>query len=137
MTNDKLRDKDIAILQAIHEGAETTSEIREATTLTTREINYSINEYSLEQLNLIEVNRPEGREWQETNGEKRYIWKPKQLQLTDHGLQKLAQLENGQSDRYEDMSKRELIEQVQELEQRMDRFEKVFKDFRSKVMERI
>lgn len=132
-----LRDKDLAVLQAIHNGASTTSEIKEETTLTLREINYSINEYSLEQLNLIEVERPEGREQKEIDGSQRTIWKPKQVQLTDQGLQKITQHETDNAAKYEDMSRRELIEQVQELENRLNRLETVFKDFRNKTMEQI
>lgn len=133
----KLRDKDVAVLQAIENGASTVTEIRESTTLTTRQINYSIDEYSLEKLGLVDVDRESGREWREVNGHQKNVWKSKQVQLTDKGIQLLAELETVQGDRYEDMSKQELIERVLELEERQDRFEQVFKDFRSKVMERI
>lgn len=131
----ELREKDIAVLQAVQNGAATVSEIKEATTLTNREINYSLTEYSLQDLGLVEVTRSQGREWREIDGEERYVWKPKQVELTDEGIQTLADLETETS--YEDMSKRELIEQVQELENRLDRLETVFKGFRRKVMERI
>ena len=131
----ELREKDIAVLQAIQTGASDTREIHEATTLTIREINYSLTEYSLEQQGLVEINRLDGRGWRKINGEERYVWKPKQVRLTDQGLKTLA--ENGTTDRFEDMSRRELIERIQELEERQNRLEAVFKDFRRKVMEKI
>jgi predicted transcriptional regulator len=135
--NTELRDKDIAVLQALQEGASTVTEIKEATTLTRRQINYSINEKSLEELGLVEVNRSEGRLHRESNGREENIWKPKQLQLTDKGLQKLAQEPTETAEKYENMSREELIQTVHELETRQDRLENMFKDFRNKVMEQI
>jgi len=134
MTPD-LRDKDIAVLQAIQDGARTVSQIKETTTLSNREINYSLTEYSLEEQGLIEIHRQEGREWREINGEERYIWKPKTVEPTDKAIQILADLDT--EDRYDDMSRREIIERVEELEQRLDRTETMFKDFRDKVMREI
>lgn len=133
--NQELREKDLAVLQAVQEGANTVSEIKEKTVLSNREINYSLTEYSLEQQGLVEIDRLDGREWRKINGEERYVWKPKQVRLTDQGLKTLA--ENGTTDRFEDMSRRELIERIQELEERQNRLEAVFKDFRRKVMEKI
>lgn len=133
--NTELRDKDLAVLQAIQQGATTTSEIKEATTLTRRQINYSINEKSLEQLNLVKVNRRDGRQWQEINNHEKKIWKPKQLELTDQGIQVLA--EHQTDNQYEDMTQEELIQTIHELETRLDRLENVFKDFRQKVMKQI
>jgi len=133
---ESLRDKDTAVLQAIQDGAQTVSEIREQTTLTNREINYSLTEKSLQTQGLVEIQKQEGREWREINGEKRYIWKPKQVELTDKGLRKLADLENPNTE-YENLSKRELIQRIQELENRLNRIENMFKDFRQKVMKQI
>lgn len=130
---DELRAKDVAVLQAIQEGASTTSEIREATTLTNREINYSLTEYSLEERGLVDINRRKGRQEDETG---KTIWTPKGVSLTDHGLQTLAQLPSGDK-QYEAMNQRELIEEVQSLEERLDRLETVFKDFRQTVMRRL
>ena len=135
MTNE-LRDKDIAVLQAIHNGASDTQEIHETTSLSIREINYSINEYSLEEWGLIDVHRPEGREWREINGEKQNVWRPKTIELTDKGIQVLTE-HDSDTPRYEDMSRKELIQTVHELEERIDRLETMFKDFRSKVMDSI
>lgn len=132
----ELRDKDMAVLQAIHNGASDTREIHEATSLSIREINYSINEYSLEEQGLINVRRSEDREWREINGEKQNVWKPKSIELTEEGIQALADLD-GDQHQYEDMSREELIQQVHELEERLDRLETMFKDFRSKVMDRL
>ena len=132
----ELREKDIAVLQAIQDGAHSVSEIREQTTLSNREINYSLTEKSLQEQGLVEIQKQEGREWREINGEQRYIWKPKTVTLTDKGLRKLADQDN-HSTEYEDLSKRELIQQVQELEERIDRMENMFKEFRQKVMEQI
>lgn len=132
----ELRDKDLTVLQAIQDGANTVSEIKESTTLSNREINYSLTEKSLKEMGLVEIDRANGREWHKINGEERYVWKPKTVELTDQALQTLAEQEN-KTDRYEDMSKRELIDRIQELEQRQDRLETVFKDFRNKVMGQI
>jgi hypothetical protein len=132
MNPDKLREKDLAVLQAIQNGANTTSEIREATTLTNREINYSLTEKGLEQHGLVEIHRVEGR--QETP-EGKTIWKPKQVQITDQGLQTLQH--HDQESKYDDLTREELIQRIHELEQRQDRLETMFKDFRSKVMDRL
>lgn len=136
MNHRDLRDKDIAILQAIQNGAQNVSDIRQATTLTTREINYSINEYSLEQYGLVEIHRPEGREWQVINGQKRNIWKPKTLQLTDKATRTLTEIDREQ-DLYQELSRQQMIRRLVELEERQDRLENMFKNFRSKVMEQI
>jgi hypothetical protein len=133
---ESLRDKDKAVLQAIHNGAETVTEIREATTLSNREINYSLTEYSLEQLDLVEINRSEGREWQKINGQEKNIWKPKKIKLTDQGIQKITELQT-ESTKYEDMTRRELIQRIHQLEKRQDRLENTFKDFRTKVMKQL
>lgn len=132
MNPDKLREKDLAVLQALQNGANTTAEIKEATTLSNREINYSLTEKGLEQQGLVEIHREEGR--QQTPGGKT-IWKPKQVTLTDQGLQTLNQ--HDQETKYEDLNREQLIQQVHKLETRVDRLETVFKDFRSKVMDRI
>lgn len=132
-----LREKDIAVLQAVQEGANTVSEVKEATTLTNREINYSLTEYSLEQHGLVEIQRPSGREWREINGEEKNVWKPKQVSITDKGLQILAEQNVEYQGKYSDLSRRELIGRVEELDQRLDRLETVFKDFREKVMDSI
>ncbi|MFB6183214.1 MAG: hypothetical protein ABEI96_01550 [Haloarculaceae archaeon] len=132
-----LREKDLAVLQAIENGATTTHELNEVTTLTTREINYSLTEYSLEELGLVEITRRDGREKREIDGHEQSVWRSKQFRLTDKAHQVLAQQEAGKSERYEDLSKRELIERVDELETRLDRLETVFKDFRTKVMKQL
>ena len=129
MTTD-LRDKDIAVLQALHDGAETVSEIKEATTLSNREINYSLTEKSLENHGLVTIHRRDGREWREINGHEQYVWQPKQVELTDQGIHTLTELSTNNHG-YEDMTKRELIEELNELQDRVDRLETMFKDFRN------
>lgn len=136
MTSD-LREKDLAVLQAIHDGATTVAEINEVTILSTREINYSLTEKSLEQQGLVEIHRNTGRDWREINGEERYVWTPKSVELTDKGVQMIANHEIDETSRYEDVSKRELSERLQELEERQNRLETVFRDFRESVMDRI
>jgi transcriptional/translational regulatory protein YebC/TACO1 len=134
--NPELREKDIAVLQAIQNGASDTREIHEATILTTREINYSLTEKSLQQMNLVEIHQPEGRETREINGHQTNVWKPKKVGLTDEGIQTLADLDDVQH-QYEDMSREELIQTTHQLEERLDRLETMFKNFRSKVMDRL
>jgi len=135
MTPD-LRNKDKAILQAVEDGARTVSEIKDRTTLSNREINYSLTEYSLAEQGLVEIQKQEGREWREINGEERYIWKPKTIKPTDKAITLLADLDTENTE-YEDLSKQELIQQIHELEQRQNRLENMFKNFREKVMDRI
>ena len=132
----EFRDKDIAVLQAIQAGASDTREIHEDTSLSIREINYSISEYSLEEQGFVDVHRPDGREWREINGQNQHVWKPKQVTLTDRGIRALAEFD-AENTRYDDMSRDELIQNVQELEDRLDRLENAFKNFRTKVIERI
>lgn len=134
--NTQLRDKDIAILQAIHDGAGNTSEIKQSTTLTLREINYSLTEKSLEDMGLVDIERPEGRAWQKIGDHEKYVFKPKEVKLTDEGLQTLAHRSKHYA-RFGDVSKRELVERIQELENRQDRLETVVRDFREKVMAKL
>lgn len=133
----ELRDKDIAILRAIHAGASTVAEIGEATTLTNREINYSLTEYSLHDMGLVRVDRETGREWREFDGTERFVWKPKHVELTDRGIQQLSESDSNPGAQYEDVSKRELAERVVHLEERLERLEQVFKDFRESVMQEL
>jgi hypothetical protein len=133
--NPELRDKDITVLQAIQNGATDTHQIKQETQLTTREINYSINEYSLQEKGLVQVEKQDGREWRQINGHQKKVWKPKKLQLTDKAIQLLNQLETETG--YENVSKRELAQRIQELEQRQNRLENQFKDFRNKVMDEL
>lgn len=135
--NEDLREKDIAVLRAIQDGATTVPAVKEATSLTNREINYSLMEYSLEEIGLVEVGRSAGREWREIDGEEKFIWSPKQVRLTDEGIAMLATLDPEDGKQYEQLNRRELVEEVHDLEERIDRLESVFKDFRARVMDRL
>lgn len=135
--NRDLREKDVAVLRAIVNGAETVQEVKEETSLSNREINYSLTEYSLEEMGLVAVDRSEGREWREIDGAEKFIWSPKNVELTDQGIAYLATLDPEDGQQYEHMSRRELIEEVQDLEERIDRLENVFKAFRARVMDRL
>lgn len=58
----------------------------------------------------------------------------KKVNLTDEGIRKLKDAQP--SERYQDKSKKEIIEKVYKLERRVNRLENQFKHFRGKVMER-
>lgn len=134
MTPDNLRERDITVLRCIRDGKNDVFEIRKATTLSNREVNYAITK--LEQQELIEVFRPDGRIEREVDGQPKEFKAPKHATIIEHGLMTLKETDFD-DERVQDMSRGELVKRVRELEERMDEMERGFESFRQQVLEEI
>lgn len=125
-----VREKDHVVLSCIRNGHDDVQQIRSETTLTWREVDYSIEK--LADQGLIDVEKQEGYVTRIVDGQKRTFQAPRSVDLTRQGRQYFAehQQDLGQ---YEDLSRDELIERIHELEDRVDRLENGFKAFRQQV----
>lgn len=130
-TFDQIREKDHAVLQCIQDGRNNTRTIREATTLSNRDVNYSLDK--LEDLDLIETETPNGRVTLTVDGQKRNFKAPRQTRLTETGFEYLASRSNEQT-RFQGMTYDELVNTVQDLEKRIDEIEDSFEAFRKQVV---
>ncbi|MDZ7688645.1 MAG: hypothetical protein U5J64_07985 [Halobacteriales archaeon] len=112
-----LRDKDRAVLQHIQNGRDDIQKITEATTLENHEVNYCFEK--LENLGLIEVEKPDGMVERVVDGQKRVFEAPKKAELADKNRQILDEIKS------EDYiyTRKELVERVNELEGKIERLE--------------
>lgn len=133
-TEKPLRDKDRAVLECIRDGDNDVQQIKAATTLSKREINYAFEK--LEELDFIEVTRPDGQVERIIDGQKRVFDAPKEATLTDDAVQYL-QATNQDSNRYHDLSRDELVAKIHDLEDRVDRLESGFESFRQQVLQKV
>lgn len=131
---DQIREKDHAVLTCIRDKEDDTREIREATTLSNRDINYALNK--LEGLGLIETKTPEGRVNEIVDGQKRDFKAPRRARLTDAGIEYLTTADREQT-RYQEMTHDELVERVRELDQRVASVESAFEVFRQQVLRKL
>jgi len=129
-----LRDKDRAVLECIRDGDNDVQQIKAATTLSKREVNYSFEK--LEDLDFIEVSRPDGQVERIIDGQKRVFDAPKEATLTDQAIQYLQSTAND-GDRFQDLTRDELVEKIHGLEARVDRLESGFENFRQQVLQKL
>jgi hypothetical protein len=71
------------------------------------------------------------------NGQRRVFQHPKTAELTDKGEQVLEHLEQDDLEKYENLSHRELVEKVHQLEKQVEGLEQKFDIFRSQVLDKI
>jgi predicted transcriptional regulator len=135
MTNPELRQKEQIILQQIQNGNNDVQKITSATTLENHHVTYAFQK--LEQLNLLQISKPEGTVERVIEGQKRVFQHPKQAELTDKGEQYLEQEETQELEEYENLSHRELVEKTHALENRVEELEKKFEVFRDQVQKLI
>jgi predicted transcriptional regulator len=128
---DQLRDKDRVILQTINEGYDDVQKITAETTLQNHEVNYSLQK--LEDLDLVTITKPDGYTERTINGQKRVFQAPKQAELTEQGKQQIRQSPPEDIDQYENLSKKELVEEVYSLESRVNQLERQLKTFKKQV----
>lgn len=124
MTDDTetLREKDRAVLSHILEGRNDTHEITQATTLADYEVRYSFGK--LEDHGLIRIEKPDGMVERTVDGQKRVFKAPHQAHLTDKAKEYLEQTRiKEDAERFEDMSREELVEKIRDHEDRIDRLE--------------
>lgn len=131
-TFEQVRDKDHAVMTCIRRGEDDVHAITQATTLSRREVNYAVNK--LEDLGLIEVDRPDGYTERVVDGQPRKFRTPKQTDLTDRGMEYFEQTEQGEDlGRYDAMEYEELVEKVNELEHEVQGLRQAFSRFRDQV----
>lgn len=130
----QLRDEDHAVLCCIRDGDDDVQKIKAATTLTKRQVNYAFDK--LEDLDLIEVSRPDGQVERVIDGQKRVFDAPKQATLTEQAVNYLQSTETATT-QYEDLSREELVETVHDLETRIDQLEDAFESFRKQVLDKL
>jgi predicted transcriptional regulator len=131
MTDIELRDKDQVVLHCLDEGKDDVQKITEATTLENHHVTYAFQK--LEDMDLIQVSKPDEMVERTINGQKRVFQHPKTAELTDKGEQYLEETENEDLDEYENLSHKELVERVHELEHRINKIDKKFETFRKQV----
>lgn len=132
--HDQVREKDHAVLRCIRDGHDTTRAIRDATTLSNREVHYSLDK--LQELELIETETPDGRVTEVIDGRERTFDAPRQAALTDQGVTYVTH--TGQEHtRYHERSHRELVERVYELEEEVEALRSSLETFRQQVSDRL
>lgn len=137
MTNkpfDQVRDKDYTVIECISEGHDTTRTIREQTTFSNRDVNYSLDK--LEDLGLIETETPDGRVTEVVDGQKRKFKAPRKAELTDSGEEYFAR-NDGDQDLFRDLSHDELVIRVRKLEVELEDVQNRMEAFRQQVLEKL
>lgn len=116
---DKLDDKELAILEAVSEGAGDVLEIRQATTLSNSAVNYRVNEKAtLEDLGLVTVRRIGGRVKREVDGYKKEMDAPKQVDITDLGMAVIEEAED--MTRFKGLTDAERVEMLRSMRKELD-----------------
>ncbi|WP_436935739.1 hypothetical protein [Halovenus marina] len=83
------------------------------------------------------MSKPEGTVERVIDGQKRVFQHPKQADLTEKGEQYLKSIEQEELDQYEDLSHKELVEKVHDLENQVEELEQKFEIFRNQVLDKI
>jgi len=133
--SEQLRSKDQAVLKHIQDGNNDIQKITEATTLENHEVNYCFTK--LADLQLINITKPDQMIERRINGQKHVFQHPKQAALTDKAKQYLNQEDTETLPEYEDLTRKELVEKIHELEGRVNELESSFEVFRKQVRERL
>jgi predicted transcriptional regulator len=131
MTEPELRDKEHLILQQIQSGNNDVQKITSQTTLENHHVTYAFQK--LEELQLIEVSKPDGRVERIIDGQKRVFQHPKQAELTQKGEQYLEHSDQEDIDQYENLSHRELVDKIHQLEDRTKELENRLELFQQQV----
>ena len=132
---ENLRDKDHTILQHIQNGHNDTQKITSNTTLQNHHINYSLQK--LADLDLITLQKPDTMVERVINGQKRVFQHPKQAQLTEKAKQYLEQTEQEDLDKYEDLTHKELVQEVYDLKERVQTLENGLATFQRQVQNKL
>lgn len=135
MTEPELRDKEHLILQQIEDGNDDVQKITYATTLENHHVTYAFQK--LEQHDLIKVSKPEGTVERVIDGQKRVFQHPKQAELAEKGEHYLNHSGRKSLDEYENLSHKELVEKIHELEKQVEELQGKFRVFRQQVLNQI
>jgi predicted transcriptional regulator len=135
MTEPKLRDKDHVILEKISQGLDDTQKITSETTLQNHEIRYSLEK--LQDQGLIELEKPDGMVERVINGQKRVFQAPLQAQTTEKGLNYLEESNQEDLKPYQNLTHKELVQKVDDLENQLKELQDSFNIFRKQIQRRI
>jgi DNA-binding MarR family transcriptional regulator len=135
MMTDPLRDKDHLVLSQIAKGHDDVQKVTSATTLENHHVTYALDK--LEDLGLVNVSKPEGMVERVIDGQKRVFQAPKQAELTEKGKKYLEQADRVEIEGYENMSHRELVEKVHQLEKKVEQIDRKTDTFRRQILEKI
>ena len=130
-----LREKDQVVLQAIQDGHDDIQKITENTTLENHEVNYCFTK--LQDLNLINVEKPDGYTTRIINGQKHTFKTPKQAEITQKATEHLKQSAQQDLKEYENLTHRELVEKVHDLEKQVEDLEETIQSFRKQVQQHL
>ena len=136
MTDDlELRDKDYIVLQTIEEGRGDVQKITAETTLENHHISYCFEK--LEDLGLITVEKPDKMVERVIDGQKRVFQHPKQAEITEKGHQYLEESEQEDLEAFKNMSHRELVEKVRQLETEVDDLRHSIEMYKTQIMQKL
>lgn len=130
---EQLREKDRAVLRNISEGRDDVQKITSKTTLENHHVTYSFEK--LEDLDLLEVEKPDGNVERVIDGQKRVFQHPKQAHLTEKGKGVVDDLGEDAGSRYSDLTHSEVVEKLGELENRVDDLESKMNVFKKQVQD--
>lgn len=133
--SEAVRQVDHVVLECIDSGDDDIQYITASTTLTNSKVNYSFDK--LEELGLITVEKPEGRVDRVVDGTRQVFEAPKQAELTELGQRFLEAEDFVESEEYRKLTYDELVEQVRELESRLESLERRLDVFSRQVKNRI
>jgi predicted transcriptional regulator len=132
---EQIRDKDHVVLKHIKEGHNDVQKITAQTTLENHHVTYCFEK--LEEQGLITVEKPDKMVERVVNGQKRVFQHPKEAELTEKGLQYLVASERRDSDKYQNLSHREVTERIHNLENQVEELEKAFEVFKNQVIQKL
>jgi predicted transcriptional regulator len=127
-----LRDKDRVVLHHIQEGRDDVQKITEATTLENHEVNYCFQK--LEELGLIEVEKPDGMVERVVDGQKRVFKAPKKAKMASEKVEQHLD-ESDEVDRCIILSREELSHRVCELEQDIDELQQSLRIIKKQIQD--
>jgi DNA-binding transcriptional regulator GbsR (MarR family) len=132
---DRLREKDVKVLNLISEGEDDVQRLTSATTLSNSEVNYCFQK--LEDMDLVTVSKPDGTVTRVIDGTKQVFEAPKQAQLTTSTEELVESLDDETGEQYVDLTRKELVRKVQQLEQELEEMKERAKVFRKQVKDRL
>jgi predicted transcriptional regulator len=129
---DAIRDKDHVVLTQIQAGDRDVQQLTAATTLTNSEVNYCFRK--LEDLGLIEVEKPDGMVDRVVDGTRQVFEAPKQATLTEKATQYLEWSNRSKGESYDRLTHDELVQRVHELEADIERLQQAIEMIRRQAL---
>jgi len=132
--SEQIRDKDHVVLQHIEEGLDDVQKITAETTLENHHVSYCFEK--LEEQGLLTVEKPDKMVERVVDGQKRVFQHPKEAELTEEGREYLKR-DYSEVSLYEDLSRRELVEKVKELDKRVASLESSLSTFKKQIQNQL